>query len=92
VAVNAGALAGQPVALVSQRLRQRGLRPRVIWVAQGGQDPGTVVSVRPSGQVPAGSVVTVIAALAPPGHRHHHGHGHGGGDGGGGDGGGGGGG
>jgi hypothetical protein len=31
--------------------------------------PGTVISVRPVGQVPVGTVITVTAA-APPGHRH----------------------
>jgi serine/threonine-protein kinase len=83
VAVNASALAGQPVSAVSQRLRQLGLHPRIAWTADGGQEPGTVVSVQPSGQVPAGSIVTVTAALQPPGHRHDHGNGNGG-DGGGG--------
>jgi hypothetical protein len=37
--------------------------------------PGTVISVQPAGQVPAGSAVTVTAASASSGHRHGHGHG-----------------
>jgi hypothetical protein len=83
VEVNADALTGQPVGAVGRRLHQLGLHPRVIWAINGGQDPGTVVSVRPSGQVAIGSTVTVTAALRPPGHRHGqgHGHDHGGGDG-----------
>jgi serine/threonine-protein kinase len=83
VEVNAAALTGQPVHAVGQRLRQLGLHPHVVWAINGGQEPGTVISVRPSGQVAVGSTVTVTAALAPPGHRHDHGHDHGG-DGGGG--------
>jgi hypothetical protein len=74
--VNAGALTGQPVGAVGRRLRQLGLHPHVVWAINGGQEPGTVVSIRPSGQVPIGSSVTVTAALRPPGHRHKPGHGH----------------
>lgn len=44
-----------------------------------GQDPGTVLTVQPSGQVPVGSVITITA----PAPLHHHGHGHGDGQGGG---------
>jgi len=86
VAVNAGALVGQRAGLVVQRLRQLGLRPHVVWAVNGGQKPGTVISVQPSGQLAAGSTVTVTAALRPPGHRHEHGHDHGHGDQGGGNG------
>jgi serine/threonine-protein kinase len=85
VAVDAGALAGQRAGVVVRRLRQLGLRPHVVWAVNGGKEPGTVISVQPSGQVPVGSTVMVTAALRPPGHRHGHGHGdghgHGGGDG-----------
>jgi hypothetical protein len=87
VEVNAGALTGQPVGAVGRQLRQLGLHPHVVWVTNGAQAPGTVISVQPSGPVPAGSAIRVSAALAPPGHRHghghDHGHGHGGGKGGG---------
>jgi len=86
VAVNAGALVGQRAGAVVQRLRQLGLRPHVVWAVNGGQKPGTVISVQPSGQLAAGSTVTVTAALRPPGHRHEHGHDHGHGDQGGGNG------
>jgi len=77
VEVNAGALAGQQASVVSQRLRQMGLRPRVVGTVRGGQAPGTVISVQPSGRVPAGSTVTVTAALPPPGQGNGNGNGQG---------------
>jgi len=80
VAVNADALTGQPVHQVSQQLSQLGLQPHVVWAPADGQDPGTVVSVQPSGQVPAGSLVTVTAALGGHGHGHGNGQGGNGGD------------
>jgi eukaryotic-like serine/threonine-protein kinase len=64
VTVNAAALVGQPVRYVADTLRSLGLQPQVSWVPPGsdqGAGPGTVVSVQPSGQVPAGSTVTVTA-------------------------------
>jgi eukaryotic-like serine/threonine-protein kinase len=75
VQVDAGALIGQPVGMVTQRLRQLGLRVRVEAMRANGRPPGTVLSVRPSGQVAAGSSVTVTAALPAQGHGHSHGHG-----------------
>jgi hypothetical protein len=75
VEVNADALAGQQASVVSQRLRQMGLRPRVVGTVRGGQAPGTVISVQPSGRVPAGSTVTVTAALPPPGQGNGNGQG-----------------
>ena len=77
VEVNAGALAGQQARVVIQRLRQMGLRPRVVWAVRGGQAPGTVISVQPSGRVPAGSIVTVTAARPPPGQGNGDGNGQG---------------
>jgi serine/threonine-protein kinase len=77
VQVNAGALVGQPVGLVIGRLRQLGLHPSVVWAASGAQEPGTVISVRPGGQLPVGSTVIVTAARRPPGHHHDHGNGNG---------------
>ena len=64
VQVNPGALIGQPVRVVKQRLRQLGLRVRVQFTRTGSRPPGMVLFVRPSGQVAAGSSVTVTAALA----------------------------
>jgi len=77
VEVNASALAGQQARAVSRQLRQMGLRPRVVGAVRGGQVPGTVISVQPSGKVPAGSVVTVTAARPPPGQGNGDGNGQG---------------
>jgi hypothetical protein len=77
VEVNAGALAGQQAKAVTRQLRHMGLRPRVVGAVRGGQAPGTVISVQPSGQVPTGSVVTVTAALPPPGQGNGDGNGQG---------------
>ncbi len=68
--VNAGSLVGQPLSDVLARLRSLGLRPQVTYT--NGGPPGTVLSVQPAGQVPAGSVVVVTAAQ-PPGHDHGNG-------------------
>ena len=76
VNVNAAALVGRPVGAVRQQLADRGLRPRVVGSVTSGQRPGTVVSVQPGGRVAVGTVITVTAAVAPPGHRHHQGRGH----------------
>jgi eukaryotic-like serine/threonine-protein kinase len=78
VEVNPAALARQPADQVSQRLAQLGLRPQVVGAVTGRQPPGTVVSVQPSGLLTVGSVVTVIAAVAPSGHGNDHGNGNGG--------------
>jgi len=75
VEVNAGALDGQQASVVSQRLRQMGLRPRVVRAVRGGRAPGTVISVQPSGRVPAGSAVTVTAVSPPPGQGNGNGQG-----------------
>ncbi|HEY1343388.1 MAG TPA: serine/threonine protein kinase [Streptosporangiaceae bacterium] len=80
VEVNANALAGQQASAVSHQLRQLGLQPRVVGTVRGGQAPGTVISVQPSGRVPAGSTVTVTAARPPPGQGNGNGNGQGNGD------------
>jgi serine/threonine-protein kinase len=76
VNVNAAALLGRPAVAVREHLADLGLRPRVLRAVTGGQPPGTVLAVQPSGRVAAGSIVTVTAAAAPPGHRRHHGRDH----------------
>ena len=81
VQVSAGTLAGQPLSAVRRQLQQLGLMVRVQWQPSG-QDPGTVLSVQPSGRVPAGSVIAITAAAPPHHDRHGHGGGHGNGDGG----------
>jgi eukaryotic-like serine/threonine-protein kinase len=83
VNVNSSALIGQSVEVVEYTLRSLGLQPQVSWVAQSdqSQNPGTVVSVQPSGQVPTGSVVIVTAVLRNDrgnGQGGGHGHGNGG--------------
>lgn len=79
VEVNGAALAGQPASVVRQQLSQLGLQPRMVLVPARDQAPGTVVSVQPTGEVPAGSVVVLTVAAQP--HDHGHGHGKGNGDG-----------
>jgi hypothetical protein len=81
VEVSSGSLAGQPVTAVRRQLQQLGLAVRVLWQPSG-QDPGTVLSVQPSGQVPAGSVIAITAAAPPRHDKHGHGDGQGNGDGG----------
>ena len=81
VQVSAGSLAGQRLSAVRRQLQRLGLMVRVRWQPSG-QDPGTVLSVQPSGRVPAGSVIAITAAAPPHHDRHGHGDGHGTGDGG----------
>lgn len=66
VTVNSDALVGQPVNDVARQLRDLGLRVRLNFVPSN-QDHGTVLSVSPSGKVPAGTTVVVTVAS----HRHH---------------------
>jgi len=92
VDVNLGALLGQPVGAAAQQLRQQGLAVRIRWRPSEGQPPGTVLSVRPAGPRPVGSLVTLTAALTPgqggdqqggdgqQGNGNGDGHGHPGGD------------
>jgi eukaryotic-like serine/threonine-protein kinase len=67
--VSRATLVGQPVSAVRRQLRQLGLRVKVTWRYSGHQQPGTVISVRPTGRLPAGTTVALTGALAPPGHR-----------------------
>jgi eukaryotic-like serine/threonine-protein kinase len=78
VEVSSGSLAGQPVSAIRRQLQQLGLVVRLVWQPSS-QDPGTVLSVQPSGRVPAGSVIAIT--VASPLHLGGHGHGHGGGQG-----------
>lgn len=61
VNVNGAALIGQPVSTVRAELQKMGLRVAVTWVAGSRSSAGRVVSVRPTGQVPVGSLVTLTA-------------------------------
>jgi eukaryotic-like serine/threonine-protein kinase len=83
VAVSSDALVGQPLRAVRRQLHQLGLQVQVAWRTSDQQQPATVLSVRPTGQVPAGSTVILTAAVGRSGHGHDHGHGGGGGGGGG---------
>jgi eukaryotic-like serine/threonine-protein kinase len=88
VHVRLSALIGQPVGATAHLLRQQGLAVRIRWRHSDGQAPGTVLSVRPAGPRPVGSLVTLTAALQPGqggdqqggdgqhgnGNGHHHGH------------------
>jgi len=80
VEVSASSLVGQQVSEVRRQLQQLGLGVRVIWQPNE-QDPGTVLSVQPSGQVPTGSVIVVTAVGPAHGDRHGHGDGPGNGNG-----------
>ncbi len=85
VTVSSDALIGQPVRAVRKQLHQLGLRVQVTWQPSDHQPAATVLSVQPTGQVPAGSTVVLTAAVGPSGHDgHDHGHGGGGNGGGGG--------
>ena len=75
--VSPAALAGQPLSVVRRQLQHEGLHVRVAWQPNGHQQRGTVLTVQPAGQLPAGATVLVTAALPPPGHHHHHGNGDG---------------
>jgi eukaryotic-like serine/threonine-protein kinase len=95
ISVDSAALVGQPVRVVVDQLRDEGLTVHVVWQQGSGQggdgqgdgqqgngpQPGTVLSVQPSGQVTATSTV-VVTAVAPYGDgKYQHGHGHGNGNG-----------
>jgi eukaryotic-like serine/threonine-protein kinase len=75
VTIDNAALDGQPAAAVLAKLRQAGLRPRLVQLPDGRQQPGTVITIQPAGPVPAGATVTVTVAMPPPSRRHHHGNG-----------------
>lgn len=64
--VDMASFTGEPVGLALRRLRQLGFVVRVDWQQTGLEPAGTVVSVWPGGQVPAGSTVTLTGALPPP--------------------------
>ena len=81
IEIDAARLRGQPVPAVSRELRHLGLIVHVRWRPTDREPPGLVLSVRPGGRVPAGSVVVVLGARPPgaatgptaparPGHHH----------------------
>lgn len=63
IVIDAG-LIGQPARPVVRHLRQAGLVPRVEWSHVGGVPAGTVIAVKPKGDVGPGTVITItVAAL-----------------------------
>jgi hypothetical protein len=66
VLVNAAAMRGARVAVVSAELRRLGLSVDVQWRATTQLSSGLVLSVWPTGRVPAGSGVIVTGAARPP--------------------------
>jgi eukaryotic-like serine/threonine-protein kinase len=76
VEVGASSLVGQQISEVRRQLQQLGLGVSVIWQPSD-QDPGTVLAVQPSGQVPARSMITVTAVSPTHHDRHRHGDGQG---------------
>lgn len=63
IVIDAG-LIGQQARPVVRQLRQAGLVPRVEWSQVGHVPAGTVISVKPNGDVEPGTVVTItVAAL-----------------------------
>ncbi len=77
VAVTSDALIGQPVRAVRRQLRQLGLQVQVTWQSSDQQPPRTVLSVQPTGQLPAGTIVVLTAAQPSFGHDHGNGNGNG---------------
>ncbi len=64
VEVKAGTLVGEQVATAASQLRALGLPVLVVWQPTGSETPGTVLSVRPGGQVAVGSRVELEVASA----------------------------
>ncbi|HEY5989828.1 MAG TPA: protein kinase [Streptosporangiaceae bacterium] len=69
IRVDGAALTGRPVHEVRRQLSERGLIVRVVWRRDGQRPPGVVVSVQPTGSVPAGSLVLLTGSVRPPGHN-----------------------
>jgi hypothetical protein len=65
ITVSTDFLTGRSVAAVAGQLRREGLRVRVRWQVSSARAAGTVLSVSPAGNRPAGSLVTVVGARAP---------------------------
>ena len=63
VVIDAG-LIGQPARPVVRQLRQAGLVPRVEWSHAGDVPAGTIIAVKPKGDVGQGTVVTVTVTVA----------------------------
>ena len=64
IVIDAG-LIGLPARPVVRQLRQAGLVPRVEWSQVGDVPAGTVIAVKPKGDVEPGTVVTITVAALP---------------------------
>lgn len=78
--VNARQYVGLPVVQARAKLRRMGLTVHVLLPPGDPQAARTVLAVQPSGRVPVGSGVTIIAASWRETQGHGHGHGSGGGN------------
>lgn len=65
VLVASAALAGKPASAVQSELRRLGLKPHLVKKVTTARAAGLVLSVKPGGKLPPGSVVTVTEAAAP---------------------------
>lgn len=61
IVIDAG-LIGQPARPVVRQLRQAGLVPRVEWSHVADVPAGTIIAVKPEGDVGQGTVVTITVA------------------------------
>lgn len=69
IRVDGAALKGRPVREVRRELHHLGLTVRVLWRRDGQHVPGRVLSVQPTGAVPAGSLILLTGSAAPPDER-----------------------
>jgi eukaryotic-like serine/threonine-protein kinase len=76
VDVRAATFVGQPAEVAVHTLRSRGFQVSVVKQPDPHHEPGVVLSVRPSGRVSPGTVITIFVA-SRPGNGHDHGHGDG---------------
>ena len=65
VLVSSASFIGRRARPVVAELRGLGLQPRLVWVPTLAVAPGTVVSIKPGGALPPGTIVTVTAAAHP---------------------------
>lgn len=65
IRVDGAALNGRPVREVRRELHHLGLTVRVLWRRDGQHAPGRVLSVQPTGAVPAGSLILLTGSANP---------------------------
>lgn len=67
VRVDGAAFKNLPVSVADWRLRRMGFLVRIRWRRSAGVPAGLVIAVRPTGQLPLGSLVTVLGSGPPEG-------------------------